>query len=213
MKFATVAVVLLLCVSTSLAAQTQPPSTAPDVRSLAGPRVRANDGRTAAILLDGLSRSETLRALVDEIEQSDVIVYLEIQWNLRRGLAGSLNWVAATGSFRYVRISLSPDVIGDVMVATLGHELQHAVEIARERSIISSATLASYYAKNGLSVTAHWNGWDTLAARQTGDEVRRELAGIRTVRVAESIQDFNFGQHKFHRAAKVFQHPDVTVAS
>lgn len=124
--------------------------------------------------------------LVDEIEQSDVIVYLEIQPDLRRRLAGSLTWVAGTTSFRYVCISLSPDLPDDVMIATLRHELQHAVEIARERSIISSATLARYYAKNGLSMTAHWNGWDTLAARQTGDKVRRELAGIRTLRVAES---------------------------
>lgn len=83
------------------------------------------------------------------------------------------------------------------MVATLGHELQHAVEIARERSIISSATLASYYARNGLSMAAHWNGWDTRAARQTGDEVRRELAGIRTWRVADSIQDFNWANPKY----------------
>lgn len=184
MKLASLALIVIVCVSTSLAAQPQPPSTTP------GPRVRANDGRTAAILLDGLSRSETLRVLVDEIEQSDVIVYLEIQWNLRRGLAGSLTWVAGTTSFRYVRISLSPDLTGDVMVATLGHELQHAVEIARERSITSSATLASYYAKNGLSITAHWNGWDTLAARQAGDEVRRELAGIRTWRGVAEVFTF-----------------------
>src|SRR5687767_8438130 len=151
--------ILLVCISTAVSAQPQP-------------RVRAGDGRTAAILLDGLSRSETLRVLVDEIEQSDVIVYLEIQWNLRRGLAGSVTWAAATDSFRYVRISLSPEITGDVMIATLAHELQHAVEIAREPSIISSATLANYYATHGLSMAGHWNGWDTLAARQTGDEVR-----------------------------------------
>jgi hypothetical protein len=178
MKFATVALILLSCVSTTVKAQ----------RFDGGPRVRPNDGRTAAILNDGLSRSETLRVLVDEIEQSDVIVYLEIQWNLRRGLAGSLTWITGTKSLRYVRISLSPDLTGDVMVATLGHELQHAVEIARQPSIISSATLASYYATNGLRMAAHWNGWDTVAARQTGDEVRRELGGLRTLRVAESTQ-------------------------
>ena len=171
------------------------PTTEPaDLRTLfaGGARVRASGGRTAAILLDGLSRSETLRQLVDELEQSDVIVYLEIKWNMRRGLAGSLTWVAGTTSFRYVRISLSPDLGGDVMVATLGHELQHAVEIARERSIISHATLASYYATHGVSVTAHWNGWDTLAARQTGDEVRRELAGTRTFARHGIDTDFNW---------------------
>lgn len=176
-------VILLVSISASLAAQPT------EVRTplAGGPRVRASDGRTAAILLDGLSRSETVRLLVDEIERSDVIAYLEINWHLRRGLAGSLTWVAGTPSSRYVRISLSPDLTGDVTVATLAHELQHAVEIAREPSIVNSTTMAGYYAKNGLSMTGHLNGWDTQAARQTGDEVRRELAGMRALRLAESI--------------------------
>jgi hypothetical protein len=192
MKFAVLVVILLASVSTSVDAE---PTELPSLPGGAA-RVRAGDGRTAAILRDGLSRSATMRDLVGELEQSDVIVYLEIQWNLRRGLAGNLAWVAATESSRYVRISLSPDLTTDAMVATLGHELQHAVEIAREPSIVSSDTMASYYARNGLDAASHWNGWDTLAARQAGDEVRREL-----------------GQQKFQRSAKVPQHPAVTVRS
>ena len=163
MKSGFLTVIVLMCVSTALSAEPQS-------------RVRASDARTAAILVDGLGRSETLRVLVDEIERSDVIVYLEIQWNLRRRLAGSLTLAGATPSARYLRISLNPELAGDAMVATLAHELQHAVEIAREPSIVSDATLARYYASHGLSMSGHWNGWDTVAARQTGDEVRRELA-------------------------------------
>jgi hypothetical protein len=193
MTFAAPVAILLMCLS-AVAAQ---PVEARGLHD--GPsRVRASDSRTAAILLDGLNRSETVRDLVNEIEQSDVIVYLEIQWNLRRGLVGSLTWVTDTGASRYVRISLNPDLTGDATVATLAHELQHAVEIAREPSIISSATMASYYARHGLSMSQHWNGWDTEAARRTGDVVRRELAT---------------GQHKFHGPATFSQHRDVTVGS
>lgn len=159
-------------------------------------RVRAADGRTAAILRDGLNRSETVRALVEELERSNVIVYLEIQWNLKRGLAGNLAWVAATKTFRYVRISLNPELTADAMVATLGHELQHAVEIARERSIVSGEAMAGYYERNGLDITSHWHGWDTLAARRAGEDVRREL-----------------NQQKFQPSAKVSQHSTVTVRS
>jgi len=159
-------------------------------------RVRAADGRTAAILGDGLTRSETVRELVNEIEHSDLIVYLEIQWHLRRGLAGNLAWVTGTKSSRYVRISLSPDLTTDAMVATLGHELQHAVEIARESSIVSADSMASYYERHGVDTTSHWHDLDTLAARQAGDEVRREL-----------------GQQKFQRSAKVSQHSAGTVRS
>jgi hypothetical protein len=156
-----------------------------------GPRLRANDGRSAAILLDGLDRSETFRHLVDEIEKSDVIVYLEVQPALKKSLAGKLTWITATGSFRYVRISLNPDLANDAMIATLGHELQHAVEVVREASIVSTGSLSAYYAKHGLSMASHSNGWDTEAARQAGYDVRRELSGGRASRVAESIQAFN----------------------
>ena len=169
---------------------------APGIAAADMVRVRAADGRTASILRDGVARSETVRALVNEIERSDLIVYLEIQWNLSRGLAGNLAWVAATKAARYVRVSLNPELTTDAMVATLAHELQHAVEIARERSIVSSATMASYYERHGLDATSHWSGLDTLAARIAGDEVRRELS-----------------QQKFQPAAKVSQHSTVTVRS
>jgi hypothetical protein len=186
-KLAPLLIVSVLAFSVTAAA-----APAPNTKAMkaGGPRVRVNDERSASLLLEGLNRSETLRHLVDELEQRDVIVYIEIQPALVRRLAGSLKWVIATKSMRYVRISLNPDLNTDLLIATLGHELQHALEIAREPSIVSTATLIDYYAKHGLSMKVHDNGWDTLAARQTGDDVRRELA-TRASRVVESTQDFN----------------------
>ncbi len=161
------------------------------VLNLGGPRVRPHDERSATALLEGLRRSDTLRVIVDEIERRDVIVYLEMQPLLRRSLAGSLTWLTFTPSFRYVRISINPALAMDAQIATLGHELRHALEVARAPSVVSATTLAAYYAKNGLSMPSHDNGWDTLAARQTGEQVRRELAGGRASRSTESVQGFN----------------------
>jgi len=175
---------------------------APKASKAGGARVRANDGRSASVLLEGLNRSETLRHLVGEIEQHDVIAYIEIQPGLKRRLAGSLTWVTATNVMRYVRISLNPDLSADASIATLGHELQHALKVAREASIVSTDTLIRYYKKHGLSTTAHSNGWDTEGARQRGDEVRRELAADRTANVVESIQDFDREWHIAHRRAR-----------
>lgn len=166
---------------------------APNGRAMSagGPRVRANDGRSAALLLEGLRRSDTIRTIVNEIETRDVIVYVEMRPGLKRKLAGSVTWIAATNSFRYIRIALNPEMGSAVQIATLGHELQHALEVARESSIVSETTLTRYYAKNGLSMPAHENGWDTLAARDTGEQVRRELAADRTAGAAETVQAFN----------------------
>jgi hypothetical protein len=170
----------------------QPEDAEPSRAILRSPRVRPYDGRAAQLLLEGLERSVTLRAIVDRLEQLEVIVYLEMQPALRKKLAGMLTFLTATASSRYVRVSLNPEYPRDTLVATLGHELQHALEVAEAPSVVDAASLQAYYEKHGLSTPQHVNGWDSLAARVIGDEVRRELAGVRTARrVADSIQPFN----------------------
>ena len=171
----------------------QPPDLDPSSPISRNPRVRPYDGRAAQLLLEGMERSVTLRTIVDRLEQLDVIVYLEMQPALRKKLAGTLTWMAATPANRYVRISLNPEMTHDALIAALGHELQHALEVAEAPWVVDTDSLQAYYKKNGLSTASqHINGWDSLAARLIGDEVRRDLAGARTARVvADSIQAFN----------------------
>jgi hypothetical protein len=153
-------------------------------------RVRAADSRSKVLLRVGLQRSETLRALVRQLETRDVIVYIEMQPLLRKRLAGMLTWIASTVEHRYVRISLNPELSTDAAIATLGHELQHALEIANASEVVSDSTMEKFYRAHGEVTRAQTNGWDTEAARVRGDEVRRELAHTRSGRVADSIQQF-----------------------
>lgn len=156
--------------------------------AIAVPRIRPVERRSANLLLEGLQRSETVRALVDRLEGKDLIVYVEMQPKLKARLAGALTWVTATPKFRYVRISWNPDISTNAAIATLGHELQHALEIAAQPSIVSDSTLEAYYREHGIDMRSH-NGWDTIAARDRGDDVRRELASVRMPAVIESLQD------------------------
>jgi hypothetical protein len=151
-------------------------------------RVRAADARTAVLLMQGLERSETIRSLVNRIEQHNVIVYLEMQPTLKKRLAGSMTWISAAGNYRYVKLSINPELGTDVAIATLGHELQHALEVAQAPQIVNEQTLSAYYRLHGDGSRAESNGWDTEAARLVGDFVRRELASVRIVRVADSTQ-------------------------
>jgi hypothetical protein len=151
-----------------------------------GPRIRPNDVRSANLLLQGLQRSATLRRLVDDLADGDLIVYIEMQPRLRARLAGTLTWITATPKFRYVRVSWNPEIGTEAAIATLGHELQHALEVAREASIVSASTLEAFYREHGIDMRSH-NGWDTLAARDRGDAVRRDLAANVTSRAIESL--------------------------
>lgn len=171
------------------------PDFATSVRAV---RVRSADTRAAALLVEGLERSATMRALVTQIEQRDVIVYVAMQPALRQRLAGTMTWVTATGAHRYVRISINPELSTDLAISTIGHELQHALEVANAPQIVSERTLAAFYRLHGNSSNPRINGWDTEAARVAGIDVRRELASaagrmgtLPTARVTDSIQEFS----------------------
>jgi hypothetical protein len=164
---------------------------APETQILGGPRVRPSDGRTAAIFLDGLRRSPTLRALVEQIETRNVIAHLEIWAGLtKKGIGGRLTWVTAAGQYRYVRIALSPALSGNAAISMLAHELRHVLEVGDDPSIVDDASLTRYYAKHGISVRGGLD-WDSESARSVADEVRRDLISARAGRTTESIRDFD----------------------
>ena len=193
MRIAVTLFITLITLAPLAASASQPPDPDPPGSISRNPRVRPYDGRAAQLLLEGLERSVTMRTIVDRLEQLEVIVYVQMQPALRKKLAGTLTWLAATPSNRYVRISLNPEIARDSLIAALGHELQHALEVAEAPWIVDPPSLQAYYEKHGLkTATQHINGWDSMAARLIGDEVRRDLVGVRTVRVvADSIQAFN----------------------
>ena len=178
---------VVITTTTTFAAPSEP-TAAINERSV---RVRAADARTAVLLMQGLARSATIRGLVNQLEQREVIVYLEMQPGLKKRLAGTLTWLSSTRAHRYVRISINPELSTDTAIATLGHELQHALEVANAPQIVSHQTLESFYRSHGESSRTQVNGWDTEAARVAGEDVRKELAALRQTRVADSIQQFD----------------------
>jgi len=173
-----------------------------DAPPASSPRVRPNDARSATVLLQAIQRSATVRLMVDRLEAQDVIAYVEMQPTLRRQLAGRMVFLGATQSFRYVRISLNPELGTDALVSVLGHELQHALEVASSPSIVDESSLEAYYRKHGISVRAHSSGWDTQAARDAGDLVRKELATSPARAVMESTQPLEASAWNavYHRA-------------
>lgn len=178
--------VLLLLVALARPLGAEPGSSSSE--RAGGPRVRPNDNRVATMLLDGLRRSPSLAALVDRIEASDVIVYIEIQPHLNKALSGCLTWIATAGGYRYVRASLSPNLSADALIAAMGHELQHAVEIVEDPSVTGPASLLALYHRIGSGGPPGSVRLDTHEARAAGVRVRQDLRGPR---VAEAVPGGN----------------------
>ena len=124
-------------------AQEPAPAAAP---SPAPSRVRAGDSASAALLKAGLARSATFRAIVEAIDRSDLIVYIETR-PIR--LPGQLQLVAATPGCRHLRISIRTPGLDTEMVAWLGHELWHAVELAGARDVTDQSSLLRFYKRIG----------------------------------------------------------------
>jgi hypothetical protein len=144
-----------------------------------GPRLRPQDPRIMQVLKEGVAKSATFRALVERIEASHVIVYIAINPILKPGLSGALTWMTQAGEFRYVRASVRPELTFNQMIATVAHELQHAVEVIEDESVIDEASLVAMYKRIGQPSTAGGPlGWETLEAQRMGGQVRRELVAV-----------------------------------
>ena len=162
----------VLCTVALLASLVSPAAANP-----APERLRPQSPRVARWLADGIARSETFRTLVARIERGDVIVYLESQPALGRGLSASLTWMGTTPHARYVRASVRPDLSARDALAMIAHELQHVVELIDHADVQSERGLADLYQQIGHSTGSTGNRWDTTAALETGDRVRLELLG------------------------------------
>jgi hypothetical protein len=136
------------------------------------PRVRSTNAAIALVLIEAESRSATFRSLVRTIEGTDGIVYVE------RGRCGhsvraclSLSVVSGAG-YRLLRILV--DGADDVasLMATIGHELRHAIELLTEPAVRTAAAAYLYYSRVAPTVR---DAFETPAAIQAGLAVANEL--------------------------------------
>jgi hypothetical protein len=142
-------------------------------------QVRTTDGRISAAMETGLRGSATFRDLVDRINASDVVVYVTAaSIDLPSGIDGRLTFVCAAGGFRYVLVRVNSQLPAARLVSLLGHELQHAREIADSGWIVDPPSLAREYARS-LGYRSNRQGaqqmFDSAAAVRAGEQVLREL--------------------------------------
>ena len=137
-------------------------------------RIRAVEPAVASLLAAGLHRSYTFGQLVETIEASDLIVYIVMESELPNTLAGRLMIVPGPHEQRYLRIQVATHGTDEDAIATIAHELRHAVEVAEFPDVRDEPALAALYRRIGHSAGGP-HQFDTLAARDTGRAVRNEL--------------------------------------
>jgi hypothetical protein len=166
-------------------------------------RVRSTSRAIVQLVSEGVQRSATLRALVDDIEHSDGIVYVEFGVCAFGHVNGCvLPFVLPAQGQRYLRIVVTSDanrVRHDRLLSLIGHELQHAREILEHPEVVDVMTMERMYRQIGRPLTGQ-SGYETSAARAAGDAILAELFNKRAVSHQDApvrpdalFSDYGFG--------------------
>ena len=138
--------------------------------------VRGVGPHMSKAIAEGLRRSGTFAQLVLALNRSDVIVYIETGRGLPTSVSGRLLIAAGPDGQRYLRIQVAGMARSNELIALVGHELRHALEVAESPEVRNERTLIALYERIGHPVGGR-HSYDTAAAQHTGRQVRFELKG------------------------------------
>jgi hypothetical protein len=139
-------------------------------------RLRAADAKAAALLAAGMARSTTFRELVQTIEHSDLVVYVDTRSFLK--IPGQLQLLAATPGCRHLRVSIRTPGLDNDLVAWLAHELTHAVEVATAPEVRDQAGLRRLYQRIGRA-GRYGDNAESGAAQEIWTKVLGEMRAAR----------------------------------
>jgi hypothetical protein len=140
-------------------------------------RVRCLDHEARHLVEAAVAASPTVARMMADLQHTDLIVGIETE-PFQRKTKGDARLLGATAATRHVRIRIRiPGPQGDLM-SVLGHELQHALELAAAPEVRDEATLRAHYLRIGF---ARMEGgyYETEAARETGRRVAAEVGAAR----------------------------------
>ena len=137
------------------------------------PRVRAEDPRLSAAITQGVEQSPTFSRLIEAIAATDGLVYV-LEATCGQGVRACLHMsVEVAGANRLLRIHVNPRrAAGCELIASIGHELQHALEALSEPNIKTSFALSSYFHRIGPEGPRRF---ETEAAILAGLAVAKEV--------------------------------------
>jgi hypothetical protein len=180
MRTSTLAVSAALLMSTVVTPPVSAQSAAGTTAFLLSPasRVRCLDQEARKLLEAALAVSPTIVRIVTDLQSTDLIVGIETEVLKKRGLNGDARVTSASPAVRHVRIRVGIPNSRSSLIAVLGHELQHASEIAAAPDVRDAAAQRAHYLRIGFEPVGR-GYYETDAALETGRLVAAEVAAAR----------------------------------
>ncbi len=137
--------------------------------------IRSHHTRIMKAMEEATHRSPTFRALVERLNRSDLIVYVESGRCPNREVMSCIAVASRTASNRYLRVTVDTDHTMSVIVGEIAHELEHASEIADAPAGIDSASLRALFSRIGTP-SADRDVFETTNAVRVATQVTLELS-------------------------------------
>jgi hypothetical protein len=138
------------------------------------PRVRSSNAAIAALIQQAGERSKTFRGLVEAINASDGIVYVE-EGTCGHGVRACFVTVTVAGANRILRVKVDTRKAADPdLMWLIGHELRHTIEVLSDRTVTSQADMYFFYSQEGHKQNDA-RAFETPAAIEAGEAIRAEV--------------------------------------
>lgn len=166
------AIAVVGCASAAAATESGDDAAGRQTLTTSDARVRGASDRLTAVIREAAAGSPTFRGVVDQIGHTDGIVYV-MDGGCKRGLhACLLLAMSVMGPHRVLWIHIDPRKADRDLMGSIGHELQHALEVLSHRNIRSGSAMTLLYKKEASNDGGHF---ETDAAIKIGNAVRAEL--------------------------------------
>ena len=137
------------------------------------PRVRSENASIAELIATGVSGSETFRSLVEGINGTNGMVYVE-SGQCGHGVQACLaHSIRLAGPHRILRVVVSLRRERMELIGAIGHELQHALEVLSDQTITTGPGM--FFHLYGMSMNSTSGRFETTSALQAGNRIEREL--------------------------------------
>ena len=137
-------------------------------------RVRSESPWIRDAIAEGRERSPTFHRLVAAIDATDGVVYVQ-EGRCRRSVRACLHLsIGVAGPYRFLRVLLSTrKAPGCELIASIGHELQHVLEVLSDPGVRSSQDMYVFFDRKK---PAGWrDAFETDEAEEVGMLVSREV--------------------------------------
>ena len=134
--------------------------------------VRSSSSDLTALIAQAGERSATFRGLLDTINASDSIVFVEAG-ACGHGVRACFVSVAASGAYRYMRVVVDTRKADWDLMGSIGHELRHTIEVIGAPRVRDNVSKHFFYEQIGTRGTA--TARETQVAVDAGNTVRAEV--------------------------------------